>query len=52
MMLLLMVVWTVIIVDILDLAAGRFGNFRADPFAYEWALRGFKGGVTIPPPPQ
>ena len=51
MILLLILVWTVIIVDILDLAAGRFGNFRADPSAYEWALRGFKGGVTIPPPP-
>lgn len=51
MVLLLMIVWTVIIVDILDLAAGRFGNFRTDPIAYEWALRSFKGGVTIPPLP-
>ncbi len=51
MIVLLMVVWTVVIVDILDLAAGRFGNFRTDPIAYEWALRGFKSGVTIPPLP-
>ena len=51
MILLLTVVWTVIIVDILDLAAGRFGNFRTDPVAYEWALQGFKGGVKIPPLP-
>jgi hypothetical protein len=36
MVLILMVVWTVIIVDILDLAAARFGNFRTDPVAYEW----------------
>ncbi len=52
MVLLLTVVWTVVIVDILDLAAGRFGNFRTDPIAYEWALQGFKGGVRISPLPQ
>jgi hypothetical protein len=51
MVLLLTIVWTVIIVDILDLAAARFGNFRTDPVAYEWALRGFKGGVVVPPLP-
>ncbi|MBS0642035.1 MAG: hypothetical protein JSS43_19390 [Proteobacteria bacterium] len=51
MILLLTAVWTVVIVDILDLAAGRLGRFRTDPIAYEWTLRGFKGGVTIPPPP-
>jgi hypothetical protein len=51
MILLLTIVWTVVIVDILDLAAGRFGNFRTDPIAYEWTIRGFKGGVTIPPSP-
>lgn len=51
MILLLAVVWTVVIVEILDLAAARFGNFRTDPIAYEWALQGFKGGVTIPPLP-
>jgi hypothetical protein len=48
MILLLTVVWTVVIVDILDLAAGRFGNFRTDPVAYKWALQGFKGGLKIP----
>ena len=51
MVLLLTAVWTVVIVDILDLAAGRFGTFRTAPVAYEWALQGFKGGVTIPPLP-
>lgn len=51
MILLLAVVWTVVIVEILDLAAARFGNFRTNPVAYEWALQGFKGGVTIPPLP-
>jgi hypothetical protein len=52
MIALLMLAWTVVIVDILDLAAGRFGNFRTDPAAYEWALRSFKGGVSIPPLPD
>ncbi len=51
MILLLALVWTVVIVEILDLAAARFGNFRTDPVAYEWALQGFRGGVTIPPLP-
>jgi hypothetical protein len=51
MVLLLTLVWTVVIVDILDLAAARFGNIRTDPVAYEWALQSFKGGVTIPPLP-
>jgi hypothetical protein len=48
---LLMVVWTVVIIDILDLGAGRSGNFRTDTIAYEWALRGFKDSSRIPPAP-
>jgi hypothetical protein len=43
MVFLLSLVWTVVIVDILDVGAGRSGNFRTDTIAYEWALRGFKG---------
>jgi hypothetical protein len=46
--------WTVVIVDILDLAAARVGAFRTSVAAYEWTLQGFKGGMTIPPinPPR
>jgi hypothetical protein len=48
---LLSVVWTVVIVDILDLASPRIGSFRASPAAYDWTLQGFKGGLQIPPAP-
>jgi hypothetical protein len=48
---LLTVTWTVVIVDILDLAATRIGNIRTTVAAYEWALQGFQGGVTTPPAP-
>jgi hypothetical protein len=41
--------WTLVIVDILDLAAPRIGEFRTSVAVYEWTLQGFKGGVTIPP---
>ena len=43
--------WTVVIVDILDLAEGRMGNIRTSTAAYDWTLSGFKSGVTIPPAP-
>ncbi len=42
---------TLVIVDILDLAAPRIGEFRTSTAAYEWTLQGFKGGVTIQPLP-
>lgn len=45
------VMWTVVIVDILDLASPRIGAFRASPAVYEWTLQGFKGGLQIPPVP-
>lgn len=48
---LLMLMWTVVIVDILDLAAPRLGNFRTSVAPYEWAIQGFSGGLVIPPPP-
>ena len=51
MVVLLTCMWTVIIVDILDLASARFGNFRTSDAAYEWTIQGFQGGVRIPPPP-
>jgi hypothetical protein len=43
--------WTLVIIDILDLAAPRVGEFRTSVAVYEWTLQGFKSGVTIPPPP-
>lgn len=46
--------WTLVIVDILDLASPRLGEFRTGTAAYEWTLQGFEGGVTAQPlpPPQ
>ena len=46
-----LVMWTVVIVDILDLAAPRLGNFRTSVAPYEWTIQGFSGGVVIPPAP-
>ncbi len=46
---LLCLVWTVVIVDILDLAAARVGNFRTSAAAYEWTLQGFQSGTSAPP---
>lgn len=48
---LLGIMWTVVIVDILDLASPRIGAFRAGVAAYDWTLQGFKGGLQIPPAP-
>jgi ABC-type multidrug transport system fused ATPase/permease subunit len=47
----LSVMWTVVIVDILDLASPRIGAFRASSAVYDWTLQGFKGGLQIPPAP-
>jgi hypothetical protein len=48
---LLIAMWTLVIVNILDLATPRIGEFRTSAEAYEWRLRGFNGGMTIPPSP-
>ncbi|WP_029076751.1 hypothetical protein [Kaistia adipata] len=48
---LLSVMWTTVIVDILDLSASRAGNFRTDTVIYDWTAQGFEGGVTVPPLP-
>jgi len=48
---LLTLMWTAVIVDILDLASPRIGAFRASTAAYDWTLQGFKGGLQIPPLP-
>jgi hypothetical protein len=47
----LSIMWTIVIVDILDLASPRIGAFRAGTAAYDWTLQGFKGGLQIPPAP-
>jgi ABC-type multidrug transport system fused ATPase/permease subunit len=47
----LSIMWTVVIVDILDLASPRIGAFRASSAVYDWTLQGFKGGLQIPPAP-
>lgn len=47
----LSIMWTVVIVDILDLASPRIGAFRASAAVYDWTLQGFRGGVQIPPMP-
>jgi hypothetical protein len=49
MVVLLTVMWTLVIVDILDLASARLGSFRTGTAAYEWTLQGFRSGVPIPP---
>jgi len=51
MIVLLTSMWTVIIVDILDLASARFGNIRTSDATYEWTIQGFQGGLRIPPAP-
>lgn len=51
MVLLLTFTWTVVIVDIIDLATPRMGSLRTSTVAYDWTLQGFKSGVTIPPAP-
>jgi hypothetical protein len=48
---LLTLMWTVVIVDIIDLASPRIGALRTGTAVYEWTLQGFQGGVPIPPPP-
>jgi hypothetical protein len=48
---LLTLMWTVVIVDILDLASARIGSLRTDTAVYDWTLQGFQSGVPIPPSP-
>ena len=49
---LLTLMWTAVIVDILDLATPRIGALRTSAAVYEWTLQGFQGGVPIPPLPN
>jgi hypothetical protein len=43
------VLWTAVMVLILDMGSGRIGTDRADPFAYDWTAEGF-GEIPVPPP--
>ncbi len=49
---LLSLTWTVVIVDILDLASARIGNLRTSAAAYEWTLQGFHAGTVTPTQPR
>ena len=49
---LLTAMWTVVIVDIIDLGAARIGTIRTSTAVYEWTLQGFAGGTAIPPLPS
>jgi hypothetical protein len=46
---LLSLTWTLVIVDILDLAAARIGNLRTSTAAYDYTLEGFGAGKVMPP---
>jgi hypothetical protein len=52
LVLVLIIMWTAVIVDILDLASARLGTLRTSTDAYDWTLQGFKGGLSIPPLPN
>jgi hypothetical protein len=45
-------VWTLVIVQILDIGAARVGSVRATAEAYEWTQQGLRGGTSIPPLPR
>jgi hypothetical protein len=47
---LLAITWTIVIVDILDMAASRIGYLRTSPAAYEWALQGFHPNTATTQP--
>lgn len=49
---LLTLMWTWVIVEILDLASARMGYIRTGTAVYDWTLQGFKGGITIPDLPH
>jgi hypothetical protein len=46
---LLSIMWTVVIVNILDLSSSRAGNFRTDATVYEWTASGFQEELAVPP---
>jgi hypothetical protein len=48
---LLALLWTVVIVNILDLAAARVGAIRTGAAVYDWTIQGLGTDIVIPPPP-
>ena len=44
----LFIMWTIVTVDILDLASSRVGAFRTNADVYRWTLQSFGGGIQIP----
>ncbi len=52
LLLLLTVMWTAVMVDILDLASPQLGTFRTATAPYDWTLQSFKTGVAIPLMPK
>jgi hypothetical protein len=49
---LLALMWTFVIVDILDLASARIGRFQTIAIAYDAVLESFKTPIPITPPPS
>jgi hypothetical protein len=49
---LLTVVWTAIVVSILDLASPRVGNFRTNIAVYEWTRQSFSSMSMLPAEPN
>lgn len=48
----LFIMWTIVTVNILDLASSRVGAFRTNADVYQWTLQSFKGGIQIPSAPN
>jgi hypothetical protein len=48
---LLALLWAIVIVDILDLAAGRLGAIRTSAEVYDWTIQDFGKDMAIPPMP-
>jgi predicted benzoate:H+ symporter BenE len=48
----LTVLWTVVVVQIFDLASPRVGGLRTSAAVYDWTIQGFHGGLQIPPLPS
>ncbi len=49
--LLLVGMWTVVIIEVLDLSSPRIGSMRHEATPYDWVEHGFAGGLPIPPLP-
>jgi predicted benzoate:H+ symporter BenE len=49
---LLTALWTVVVVQIFDLASPRLGVLRTGTAVYDWTIQGFQGGLQIPQLPS